>query len=286
MDYRFTANRTAFSLMELLVVVTIIAILFSMLMPLISMVKTQAKVVKCMSNLRQLGMITLLRSQDRKYIWQSCVDYNGTGIQAERMHRFSNDDPASRWGWWGSAQTEHQINLPEILEYNDGGISQFRKNNLLQCPASIFQAGIDVPTDVNDYWYKELQMPYVYTGWVSKWWDNQLNQVPTNDASRFCDRNGGSQQLMWSDFVFRWTGGTNNGLPQPPWYINHSPQTWTSTWYGNPPMKTINQCFGDGRVVTKRGSSFNSAAMEAMSDDPGEVLYIRSAGHFNDRRFF
>lgn len=286
MYYRTTRIRTAFTLMELLVVVTIIAILFSMLVPVIGTIRNQARVTKCMSNLRQLGMITLVRAQDRKYIWQSCVDYNGTGVQTERMHRFNNDDPASRLGWWNSAQTEHQINLPEMVEYNDGGLAQFRKNNLLDCPASPGEANLDTPTNVNDYWYKQFSTEYEYTGWVSKWWDSQSNIIPTNDITKFCDRTGGGAQLLWSDTVFRWTGGTNNGLPNAPWFVNHSPETSRAWSYGPPPMKTTNQCFGDGHVITKRGSSFNPVAMDAMSDDPAQVLYIRSAGHFNDRRFF
>ena len=272
--------------MELLVAITIIAVLLSLLMPLAGKVRSQALVLRCMSNLRQLGAITLLRAQDRRYIWQSCIDYNGTGIMAERMQRFRNDDPAARFGAWRSAQTEQQLNLPELLDYVDGGMAQFKRNNLLQCPASAFIANIDQPSDVNDYWYKQFGTPYVYTGWVSKWYDQSLGIVPTNDVSRFCDRTGGGDKLLWSDLIFRWTGGTSNGHPRAPWSINHSPLTWQTACYGPPPIISSNQCFGDGHVVTRHRTDFAPAAMDALSDDPSQVLYIRSAGGFNDRRFF
>jgi len=48
--------RTAFSLIELLVVIGIIAMLLAMLMPVIAVARDQAKTTQCASNLRQLGV--------------------------------------------------------------------------------------------------------------------------------------------------------------------------------------------------------------------------------------
>ena len=54
-----TARRTlpsrAFTLVELLVVIGIIAVLISVLLPALSKAQTQAQSVACLSNLRQLG---------------------------------------------------------------------------------------------------------------------------------------------------------------------------------------------------------------------------------------
>ena len=50
-------RRTAFTLFELMVVITIIALLVSMLLPVIGMVRETARQIACASIMRQLGMV-------------------------------------------------------------------------------------------------------------------------------------------------------------------------------------------------------------------------------------
>lgn len=57
-------NHVAFTLLELLIVVAIIALIASMLLPAIGRAKQQAKLARCTANLRQVGLATRMYLDD------------------------------------------------------------------------------------------------------------------------------------------------------------------------------------------------------------------------------
>ena len=59
-------ENSAFTLVELLVVIAIIAILIAILLPALSKARDQANTVKCLANLRQIGQAAVMYTQDNK----------------------------------------------------------------------------------------------------------------------------------------------------------------------------------------------------------------------------
>lgn len=79
-----SSARRAFTLVELLVVIGIIALLISILLPSLSRAREAAKGVMCLSQLRQIGIASATYTNEYNgYLFPSWMDPNGNGINGK-----------------------------------------------------------------------------------------------------------------------------------------------------------------------------------------------------------
>ena len=118
----------AFTLVELLVVISIIALLLSILLPALNKAKEQAKLAVCLSNMKQLGYVFKMYLEDNEY-------------------RFPyDDDPKSgdldyfAWGegefGYGGAEAHLDDSMGELPDPEDRLLYPYAKEfDLFFCPA-------------------------------------------------------------------------------------------------------------------------------------------------------
>lgn len=230
--------QSGFTLMELMVVATVIAILASLGFMATTMMREHAKQVLCMSNLRQWGLAISGYAQDNR------------GIIPRTPANWENQNPNSGQTFWAVLKEQNplrpqDLNFPAIQPYlGDDRVASTGLPIYWTCLRSYVG-------DQTALGYPVLWTSYNYAAGVNSW---AAGSTSTPEA--FMDRRLEANKVLMSD-RFMWTNSI--------WYNNHQ----NPTDYQLSQMEkhlVINQLLGDGQVQTRRARDFTFSDLVGGAD--------------------
>jgi len=206
---RFTKQR-AFTLVELLVVIGIIAVLIGVLLPALNKARRSAATVKCASNMRQIGAAVLQYTTANKGV-----------LMPVQITRTSKDAQQTIYpdgfGWCNELVRQKYINAPNCYQGPNTPL-QFASDSVFRCPEGIVpddggggSTSSDTPPDYptntenNGYTLFKSDEPRVDGQpivWIATWYQlNGRTMTPSATSTNDPSKSGTKKVSPFIDFV-------------------------------------------------------------------------------------
>ena len=253
-------GKNGFTLIELLVVIAIIGVLASLLLPALGNAKEQAKLTKCVSNQKQIGIAFKLYGDDNDTRFPPLAPFQPYG---HRSFEFG-----------GGAPDPNFVQGPTMLKATNRPLWRYTQSrNLFQCPADRGYdiPGIGLPPSKNQFAtfgssYKYNSYPWTMTRYP---FDNRIDQ-PDSKLANEIGLSGKrenwivtpSQHVLLHD------------IPALPWQ-DDSGVSWFLSWH-----------YPTGSNTTRGLKNFSKKAVAPVLFVDGHVKYFNLAKHFRDNLEF
>ena len=255
--HKTVSEHHGFTLIELLVVIAIIAILASLLMPVLAKSKEEGRRAHCKSNLRQLGFALIMYVDDND------------GIPMRTVSPSIFEDLLLPSVINVHTLPEGYYNAEAMAPYIPGirtVAPDIEFNGIWWCPSIKAPKKEDVKSQALGWGFISTSYAYLARSELFK----------PGFASRpkdLTEKELLATRLLMSDQLFLWNGDSA-------YYYNHGRRPWI----GEKPYPTVaglNQLWGDGRVEWKNGKKFDSTKLTPSNLDIGWVK-----GHSTDTTFY